>query len=275
MSRRVSTTAGVLIVLILLSTGSATSQTPTDPGHVARVLPYPTRSIIDRYASEKPAVSSSWIERDRLQVPEKPSQESAESPPVPLPLEAPASPEPMPAAATPDPMPTGNTPDALPIADALGPTPIAEAPDPVPSADNAPAMTVDDGLEAVATGLEDRGPVNEGDPGVSAKKKASQKLVQLPPKKRLASSHKIAPRSYAETVRSRLAQHKPANSNLGGAMVSFAIGANGRVSSARVVRSSGNTQADKAALATVKRAGPFPKPPSGKPSVYAIQIGAR
>ena len=275
MRRRLSTTAGVLIGLILLSTASATSQTATDPAHAAKALPYPTRSIIDRYASEKPAVSSTWIERDSLQVPEAPLQEGAKSQPLPTPLEPQASPDRMPTAATPDPMPTGNTPDALPTADALGPTPIAETPDPVPSADNAPAMTVDDGLEAVATLLEDRGPVNEGDPGVNAKKKASQKLVQLPPKKRLASSHKIAPRTYAETVRSRLAQHKPANSNLGGAMVSFAIGANGRVSSARVVRSSGNTQADKAALATVKRAGPFPKPPSGKPSVYAIQIGAR
>ena len=249
MSRRLSITAGTLIVLVLLSTGSATSQTATDPAHAARALPYPTRAIIDRYASEKPAVSSSWIERDSLKVPEVALQEGAKSPPLPAPLEPPASPDPMPAA------------------DSSGP---------MPAADSVSAMIVDDGLREVSTGLEDSGPVNAGDPGVGRKKKeVSQRSAPLPAKKRLATAPRAGPRSYAETVRARLAHHKPANSNLGGAMVSFAIGADGRLSSARVVRSSGNTRADKAALATVKRAAPFPKPPSGKPSVYAIQIGAR
>ena len=265
MSRRLSIRASTLIVLILLSTGSATSQTATDPAHAAQALPYPTRTIIDRYASEKPAVSSSWIERDSLKVPDAPLQDSAKSPPLPTPLEPPTSPNPM---------------------------PTADSPDPMPTAGDVSAIIVDDGLREVATGLEDPGPVNAGDTSVGSKKSAQlpskkrlanasdtgvgrKKSAQLPSKKRFASSHRAGPRSYAETVRSRLAHHKPANSNLGGAMVSFAIGADGGLSSARVVRSSGNTRADKAALATVKRAAPFPKPPSGKPSVYAIQIGVR
>ena len=239
MSRRLSVTAGASIALILLSTGAATSQTAADPSHAAQALPHPTRAIIDRYASETPAVSSSWIKRDSLNVREAPLQEVAKSPHLLTPPEPPTSPDPM------------------------------------PNADNVSAIIVDDGLSAVATGLEAKGTVNDGDSGVSRKKKGTQKLAHLPSKKRLASSHRAVPRSYAATVRSRLAHHKPANSNLGGAMVSFAIGADGRLSSARVVRSSGNTRADKAALATVKRAAPFPKPPSGKPSVYAIQIGAR
>ena len=275
MSRRLSVTAGASIALILLSTGAATSQTAADPSHAAQALPLPTRAIVDRYASETPAVSSSWIKRDRLNVREAPLQEVAKSPHLPTPLEPPTSPDPMPTAATPDPMLTGNTPDAMPTADALDSTPTAETPDPLPTADDAPAMTVDDSLEAVATGLEETSSVNAGDSGVGRTRKAGPKSAQSPSKKRLASPHRAGPRSYAATVRSRLAQHKPAHSNLGGAMVSFAIGADGRLSSARVVRSSGSARADKAALATVKRAAPFPKPPSGKPSVYAIQIGVR
>ena len=275
MSRRFSIAAGALIGLSLLSTGSAVSQTATDPAHAAQALPYPTRAIINRYASEKPAVSSSWTERGSLQVPEEPSQESAEAPHVPPPLEAPVSPDPMPTATTSNPILTGNGPDAMPTADALASAPAAKTPDPLPTADKAPVMTVDDGLEAVATGLEETSSINAADSDIGRTRKAGPKSTQLPSKKRLASPNRAGSRSYAETVRSRLASHKPANSNLGGAMVSFAIGADGRLNSARVVRSSGNTKADKAALATVRRAAPFPKPPSGKPSVYAIQIGAR
>ena len=69
MSRRFSIAAGALIGLSLLSMGSAISQTATDPAHAAQALPYPTRAIINRYASEKPSVSSSWTERGSLQVP--------------------------------------------------------------------------------------------------------------------------------------------------------------------------------------------------------------
>jgi periplasmic protein TonB len=275
MSRRLSIAAGVLIGLALLSPGAANSQSATDPAHAAQALPYPTRTIIDRYASEKPAVSSSWIERGSLQVPEEPSQESAKAPHVPPPLEPPASPDPMPTATTSDPILTGNGPDAMPTADALASAPVAKTPDPLPTADKAPVMTADDGPEAAATGPEETSSITAADSDVSRLRKAGPKSTQLPSKKRVATPNQAVPRSYAATVRSRLASHKPANANLGGAMVSFAIGADGRLKSARVVRSSGNTQADKAALATVRRAAPFPKPPSGKPSVYAIQIGAR
>ena len=79
MSRRLAITAGVMVGLALLSSGAANSQTAPDPAHAAQELPYPTRAIIDRYASGKPAVSSSWTARESLRVPDQPSQEGAES----------------------------------------------------------------------------------------------------------------------------------------------------------------------------------------------------
>lgn len=45
--------------------------------------------------------------------------------------------------------------------------------------------------------------------------------------------------------------------------VSFVVAANGRASSIRIVRSSGDSKLDAAAVATVKRAAPFPAIPSG------------
>lgn len=49
----------------------------------------------------------------------------------------------------------------------------------------------------------------------------------------------------------------------GEARVQFIVAANGQASRIRVVKSSGNPAIDKAALATVKRANPFPKIPAG------------
>jgi protein TonB len=54
--------------------------------------------------------------------------------------------------------------------------------------------------------------------------------------------------------------------------VTFAIGPGGGLRAARISKSSGNSALDQAALASVRRAGPFPPPPAGAKSIYSIQI---
>jgi protein TonB len=57
--------------------------------------------------------------------------------------------------------------------------------------------------------------------------------------------------------------------------VSFAIGASGALRNARISRSSGKPQLDQAALATVRKAAPFPRPTRGGQPAYTITINFR
>lgn len=78
--------------------------------------------------------------------------------------------------------------------------------------------------------------------------------------------------SYASTVRSAIGRNKAQASGRGSATVTFAIGPGGGLRGAKISKSSGNSALDQAALASVRRAGPFPKPPAGAKSTYSIQI---
>ncbi|MGH6817612.1 MAG: energy transducer TonB family protein [Methylovirgula sp.] len=51
----------------------------------------------------------------------------------------------------------------------------------------------------------------------------------------------------------------------GTAVVAFSVDRSGRITSARLVRSSGSAMLDEAAVATVRRADPVPAPPAGVP----------
>jgi protein TonB len=77
--------------------------------------------------------------------------------------------------------------------------------------------------------------------------------------------------AYASSVWSALARHKPRAGQSGSTTVVFAIGGNGALRGLKVGRSSGNARIDQLALATVRRAAPFPPPPSGSAS-YTIRI---
>jgi protein TonB len=78
--------------------------------------------------------------------------------------------------------------------------------------------------------------------------------------------------SYSAAVRSAIGRNKAAATGRGGATVTFAIGPGGGLRAARISKSSGNSALDQAALASVRRAGPFPPPPAGAKSTYSIQI---
>lgn len=69
---------------------------------------------------------------------------------------------------------------------------------------------------------------------------------------------------YAARVRARIARYRPRGGRVRGkTLIGFALTTSGALHSARVSRSCGIAQLDRAALAAVRRAAPFPRPPSG------------
>ena len=70
--------------------------------------------------------------------------------------------------------------------------------------------------------------------------------------------------SYRQKVRERLAEFKPGGAAASGTVVvSFTLSKSGAVSSAKILRSSGEAELDESVLAAVRRAAPFPKTPPG------------
>ena len=64
---------------------------------------------------------------------------------------------------------------------------------------------------------------------------------------------------------SHLARHKPVNPGrgTGNVTIAFIVSPTGALASVRISRSSGNTALDRVAVASVRRAAPFPPPPEG------------
>jgi len=82
-----------------------------------------------------------------------------------------------------------------------------------------------------------------------------------------------SPRRYQTTVWAALARNKPSTQQRGSATVSFGINARGGLAFVRLARSSGNRQIDRLAVATVRRAAPFPAPPKElQARPYTIRI---
>ena len=78
------------------------------------------------------------------------------------------------------------------------------------------------------------------------------------------SASRGAVNSYLGRVRARVASRRPRNvRGRGTAVVSFGISRSGSVRYVRLSRSSGNRSLDSAALGAVRRAAPFPRPPTG------------
>jgi periplasmic protein TonB len=83
--------------------------------------------------------------------------------------------------------------------------------------------------------------------------------------------------AHRSKVWSALARSKPRAGARGSATVTFSIGANGALRGARIAKSSGNAKIDQMALATVRKAGPFPPPPGIKSGAasYSIRMDFR
>jgi protein TonB len=86
-----------------------------------------------------------------------------------------------------------------------------------------------------------------------------------------SKAKRLSAQSYNSKIWSAIARHKPRAGRRGSASVTFGIAANGRLGFVRVSRSSGDARLDKLAIATVRKAAPFPPPPVRLPS-YTIRI---
>lgn len=77
--------------------------------------------------------------------------------------------------------------------------------------------------------------------------------------------------NYRGQVRQRINRaNRLSNSARGTVRIRLVIGSNGRLQGTSVVSSSGNTRFDRLALQTVRRAGPFPRPPGGQQQTFTI-----
>ena len=82
--------------------------------------------------------------------------------------------------------------------------------------------------------------------------------------------------NYAGLVMARISRvPRPRTSARGIAVIQFSIAANGGLASVGIAHSSGSGALDRAALAVVQKAQPFPRPPSGARRSYSIKIKGR
>ena len=118
-------------------------------------------------------------------------------------------------------------------------------------------------------------------------KKAKKKQKKRLSKKRVAALQKgggakgrkkaagrAAIANYRGRVQSHLSRYKrsPGGGQRGRTVVSFTISRSGGLSGVRLVRSSGNSAIDRATLAMVRRASPFPPIPAGGPGRMRFSV---
>jgi len=91
--------------------------------------------------------------------------------------------------------------------------------------------------------------------------------------KQSSKAGNAAASNYPGKVYSRIARTRRKNAGgTGTARVSFSISSGGGLAGVRLASSSGNSRVDSAAVAHVKRAAPFPKPPAGAQRSFVIPI---
>ena len=82
--------------------------------------------------------------------------------------------------------------------------------------------------------------------------------------------------NYPGQVMRRLQRiSRPRMRTKGRALVAFTVAANGQLQSVKLSKSSGSAKLDQAALKIIRKAAPFPKPPSGAQRSYSIYIESR
>jgi TonB family protein len=110
---------------------------------------------------------------------------------------------------------------------------------------------------------------------------AKQVVRELPPRR--IAQHSPGPMqgstlsAYDKKVWTTLAGHRQKRISGGSAQVTFGVGPSGELVYARLSRSSGNSNVDQMAIATVRKSAPFPQPTAAHGSVqsFTIRIGSR
>jgi protein TonB len=118
---------------------------------------------------------------------------------------------------------------------------------------------------------------------VTEKGKAKKQRIAAPSQHSVAASgvgrgSSQADANYRGMVIAHLSRHKqfPADARARGdtgiASVTFSISGSGAVTSVRLARSSGSSSLDREVQAMVRRASPFPPPPSGQPMSFTAPV---
>src|SRR6478672_9847551 len=110
-----------------------------------------------------------------------------------------------------------------------------------------------------------------------AKHVARELPTKRKPQTSKAASQYSSMSAYDKKVWTALAMHRPKPPRRASTQVTFGIGASGGLTYVRVSRSSGNSQVDQMAIATVRKSAPFPRPIGSPNDVesFTIQIGSR
>ncbi len=91
-----------------------------------------------------------------------------------------------------------------------------------------------------------------------------------------AQSNAAATANYAGIVLQQIANvRRRRTPESGVAVVAFTIGGNGNLTSISILRSSGNRQVDRFAQQVIRRAAPFPPPPTGGRTHWQVEIEDR
>ena len=225
---------------------------------------------------------------DEAQSAAAPSPEAATPPAAePAPPEPAREPPPADVATAADVRPDPAPPEAAaPQPEPLEPEPVAEiaaapAPRPETRAEPEPARppTVTRAAPAKARPTE---PAKER--AKNRAKDASQRSAALPSPAAARGSgvgRSDAIANYHGRIAAHLARHKqyPAGARgrgqEGGASVTFGLDGSGHVTSVRLARASGVADFDQEAVAMVRRASPFPAPPTGRPMSFTVPVSFR
>lgn len=96
------------------------------------------------------------------------------------------------------------------------------------------------------------------------------------PSQGASASRSLSRASWAAQVSAHLNRFKryppAARGSSGRPSVRFTLNGSGRVTSVSLSRSSGNSALDQEALATVRRASPFPRPPDGNGASFSVPV---
>ncbi|MEM8540166.1 MAG: TonB family protein [Pseudomonadota bacterium] len=110
----------------------------------------------------------------------------------------------------------------------------------------------------------------------SGKLKSKEAHASKKSKRKSSKAGNAAASNYPGKVHRKIARTSERRAGAKGtARVGFTVTANGGVSGVSIIRSSGNRKVDSVAMSQVKRAAPFPKPPSGAQRRFVVPIMVR
>jgi periplasmic protein TonB len=121
-------------------------------------------------------------------------------------------------------------------------------------------------------------PARKRDDGKNARDRAAPASPQSIASNSIGRGRSDADTNYRGLVSAHLARHKqfPADARSrgqqGSATVSFSLDGGGRVTSVQLARGSGVASIDQETQAMVRRASPFPVPPSGRPVSFTVPV---